>query len=317
MVNIKNCSNKIVFLDTSTLNKDVDLSCFQSFGDFKSYCYTDPEMVFERVQDANIVITNKVILNKELLERCHHLKLICIAATGMNNVDLEAAKELGIVVKNVKGYSTDSVVQQTFAMVLSLSSKIIHYCDYVRTGQWAQSKTFTHQQWPIYEIKNKKWGIIGLGQIGQAVAKVATAFGSKVSYYSTSGQNNNADYNRVELEVLLSESDIITIHAPLNDKTLNLITAKEISLLKEQAILINVGRGGIINEKDLFMSLQEKKILVGLDVVEREPMLVNSFADKLKDNQSIIITPHIAWASMEAQQTLVKGIQTNISEFLA
>lgn len=317
MVNIKNCSNKIVFLDTSTLNKDVDLSCFQTFGDFKSYSYTDPEMVFERVQDANIVITNKVILNKELLERCHHLKLICIAATGMNNVDLEAAKELGIVVKNVKGYSTDSVVQQTFAMVLSLSSKIIQYSDYVRTGQWAQSKTFTHQQWPIYEIKNKKWGIIGLGQIGQAVAKVATAFGSKVSYYSTSGQNNNADYNRVELEVLLSESDIITIHAPLNDKTLNLITAKEITLLKEQAILINVGRGGIINEKDLFMSLQEKKILVGLDVVEREPMLVNSFADKLKDNQSIIITPHIAWASMEAQQTLVKGIQTNISEFLA
>ncbi|WP_457565056.1 D-2-hydroxyacid dehydrogenase [Caminibacter sp.] len=299
---------KIVFLDALTLG-DVDFERFKKFGEVEIYQTTSKEETLSRVKDADIVVTNKVVIDKEIMDKSN-IKFIQIAATGMNNVDLEYAKKKGILVKNVAGYSTNAVIQQTFALVLGLINKVCYFDNYTRK-EYPKSKIFTHiQNW--FEVNGKIWGIIGLGEIGRGVARVAKSFGADVVYYSTSGKNNNDEFKRVSLDEVL-KSDIITIHAPLNENTKNLLNYENLKKMKEGAILVNVGRGGIINEKDLAQVLEEKNIYVGLDVFEREP--VNPDNPLLKFKEKTLFSPHIAWTSVEARNKLMDGIYKNIEEF--
>ncbi len=306
----------IVLLDAKTLGDDLDLSIFEKFGDVSIYQTTQADKTYERIKDANIVITNKVVINADLLELTPKLKLICIAATGMNNVDLDAAKTMGIEVKNVAGYSTQSVVQHTFSMALYLIEKMAYYDHVVKSGKWTDSKLFTDVSRPFFEIAGKRWGIIGLGSIGKEVARVATAFGAKVCYHSTSGENYDQKYPHVALEEMMKECDIISIHCPLNDKTHNLINASNLGLLKKGAVLLNLGRGSIINEADLAVELNKREIYAGLDVLTPEPIAEDNPLMDIANQDRLLITPHIAWASIEARKKLLEGIVGNIKTFL-
>ena len=307
--------NKIVILDAKTLGGDISLDLFNEFGEVISYQTTKPSETIDNIGDANIIITNKVIIDKNIMDNTN-IKLICIAATGMNNVDLDYAKEKGIEVKNVVGYSTNSVTQLTFSIVLEFINKIPYYDNFVKSKQWLNYDSFTHLGQPFKELAGKKWGIIGFGTIGQAVAKVADAFGCDVNYYSTSGMNNNTSYSMYTLEELLKTSDIITIHAPLNDKTNNLLNASNLPLLKENAILLNLGRGGIVNEQDIVAEVESRNIYYGTDVIEKEPMADDSAFLSIRKNENYIFTPHIAWASVESRERLVDLIKENIKTFI-
>ncbi len=306
----------IVLLDAKTLGDDLDITVLESFGTLTVYQTTPPEETLERIQTADIVITNKVVITENMMEAAPRLKLICIAATGMNNVDLDAAKSKGIEVKNVAGYSTKSVVQHTFAMTLYLLEKMAYYDRAVKDGSWSESGLFTDVSQPFYEISGKKWGIIGFGTIGQEVAKVATAFGAEVSYHSTSGKNLQHAYPHQSLELLLKDCDIISIHAPLNDDTYNLINKNNLPFIKEDAILLNLGRGGIINETDLAFELDRRILYAGLDVLEQEPLTLNNRLNEVNHKERLLITPHIAWSSIEARKKLLEGIVENIQVFM-
>ncbi len=306
----------IVLLDAKTLGDDLDITVLESFGTLTVYQTTPPEETLERIQTADIVITNKVVITANMMEAAPRLKLICIAATGMNNVDLDAAKSKGIEVKNVAGYSTKSVVQHTFAMTLYLLEKMAYYDRAVKDGSWSESGLFTDVSQPFYEISGKKWGIIGFGTIGQEVAKVATAFGAEVSYHSTSGKNLQHAYPHQSLELLLKDCDIISIHAPLNDDTYNLINENNLPFIKEDAILLNLGRGGIINETDLAFELDRRTLYAGLDVLEQEPLTLNNRLNEVNHKERLLITPHIAWSSIEARKKLLEGIVENIQVFM-
>lgn len=307
---------KIVILDKDTLGDDVNLSCLNQYGSITSYPFTSPDETLSRVEGMDIIITNKVIIDRNIMNNTQ-IKLICVAATGMNNIDLEYAKKLNIPIKNVAGYSTPSVVQTTFAMALYLIGKIRYFDDYTKSDTgWVQSPVFTHIDNPYSNIENKTWGIIGLGEIGKKVAHIAEAFGAKVCYYSTSGRNRDKDFQRTTLQQLLSTSDIISIHSPLNQETHNLINQENLKLLKENAILLNLGRGGIINEKDLAEYMDSSNIQVALDVLEYEPIRIDNPLRFVKAQERILITPHIAWASKESRERLVQSICNNIKEFL-
>lgn len=306
---------KIVFLDCDTLGYDISLEEFKKFGEVIVYGFSSYEETIARLQGAEIVVTNKTVIDKNIMDNSD-LKLICVAATGMNNIDLEYAKKKNIQVKNVKGYSTHSVTQLTFSFVLNFVQEFEYYTKYTNEREWEKSKIFVNLDKPFYELKDKNWGIIGLGEIGKNVAKIATAFGSKVSYFSTSGNNNCSDYERIGLEEILKKSDIITIYAPLTEFTKNLIGRKELEMLKNGAIMVNVGRGGIVNENDLAEVLDEKEIYVGLDVVEVEPIKSNNPLNFIKNKYRLKMTPHIGWASIEARNELTKGIINNIKTFV-
>lgn len=306
---------KIVFLDKSTLANEIDLSFFNELGDFHEFETTDPEIVTSRIHDCDIIITNKVVLNEANLKDASKLKLIHIAATGMNNIDLEFCKKVGIEVKNVANYSTKSVVQHTFSMLFYLLSSMRYFDDYTKNSDWTKSHVFTHQGRSFNEITGKTWGIIGLGNIGREVANIAQAFGLNIIYYSTSGNNKTTNFERVELEELLKTSDIISLHCPLNEKTQDLIHSKNITHIKSNAIVLNLARGGIINEVALVDYFQKTQLLIGLDVLEKEPMAINSPIIKILKSPRVLVTPHIAWASLQAQQSLVQTIFDNIKLF--
>ena len=308
---------KIVFLDAKTVGDDIDLSIFEEFGEFIAYPTTKREETVERIKDADIVITNKVVLDKDILEKADKLKLICVAATGYNNIDIETAKKKGIAVTNVAGYSTESVVQHTFAMLFYLLEHLRYYDDYVKSGEYAKSDIFTHLGRPFWEVHGKTWGIIGLGTIGRRVAEVAESFGANVIYASTSGVDRKEKYPRYDLDELLQTSDIVSIHAPLNKNTENLITYDKLKLMKKHAILLNLGRGKIVNEADLAKALDEDLIGgAGLDVLEQEPINADNPLLKIKNKEKLLITPHIAWTSIEARKRLIKEIAENIRAFL-
>ncbi|ARU47218.1 D-2-hydroxyacid dehydrogenase [Sulfurospirillum diekertiae] len=307
---------KIVFLDAQTMGKDMDLSLFESFGEFHTYETTSPSECALHIADANIVLTNKVVIDKAVMDACPNLQLICVTATGTNNVDLVYASEKGIVVKNVAGYSTASVAQTTIMLALSLISHCRYYDDFVKKGGWVEAPTFTHIERPFWEIKGKRWGIIGLGTIGKEVAKIATAFGAEVVYYSTSGANNDALYQRVSLEEMLQTCSIISIHAPLNAQTKGLIDETALREMKEGSILVNVGRGGLIDEIALAKVIDEKELYVGLDVLEAEPMQKGHPLLNVKHQERLIVTPHIAWSSIEARTSLMRLVAQNIQTFL-
>ena len=307
---------KIVFLDAKTLGNDITLDKFNSLGDVTIYQTTSNNETLTRVKNADIVVTNKVIINKDIMEQSN-IKLICIAATGMNNVDLQYAKEKGIEVKNVVGYAKATVAQLTITLALHFIQKLDYYKKYVEDKKWENSDIFTHLDKPFYELENKNWGIIGLGNIGKRVAKIAQAFECNVNYYSTSGQNSSTEYNQMQLEELLKTSDIISIHSPLNDTTANLINKSNLHMLKDGAILINVGRGGIINEEDLADALdKEKALFCGLDVVNEEPIKKTNPLNFIQNKERLVITPHIAWASIEARNKIINTTFDNINKFI-
>jgi len=306
---------KIVILDNKTLGKDVSIEGLKGFGELVTYETTTYEETLNRVKDSQIVITNKVVIDKEIIDNSD-IKLICVAATGMNNIDLEYAKQKGIEVKNVAGYSTSSVVQLTLSFVLQFVQKIDFYDNYGKE-HWKDSPIFTNLDKPFYELDGKTWGIIGLGEIGRGVAKVASAFNTNVQYYSTSGKNNNNEYKNVSLEELLTTSDIITIHAPLNEQTLNLLNKDNLQKVKKGTMIINLGRGGIVNEQDITDTINSgQDIYYGTDVVSKEPILKENPLLSIENKDRLMITPHIAWASIEARKRLIAGIESNIREFL-
>jgi len=304
---------KIVLLDALTFGA-TNLSGFDKLGDITVYQTTSADEVQKRITDADVIVTNKVIITDIHMQNSPSLKLICVAATGMNNVDLESAKKRKIEVKNVAGYSTDSVIQHTFSMLFYLMGHSRYYDEYVKDGSYSRSPIFTDVSKPFFEVKGKKWGIIGLGSIGRGVANIANAFGAELFYYSTSGVNRTEDYQRTTLDKMLSECDIISIHAPLNDKTNNLLDYKQLVTCKDGAIILNLGRGGIINEEAAAKIIDEKDIYFALDVLSKEPMRENHPLLNVKSKENLYITPHIAWTSVEARDTLIASIIQNIQD---
>lgn len=306
---------KICVLDAKTLGDDIDLTPIQAMGEVMIYDLTQPHEVAERVKDAHVVVTNKVQLGKKQLKDAKELKLVALFATGFNNIDLEYMKDRGIGVVNVPGYSTKSVAQHTFALLFNLLEHLAFYDEYVKTKSYANSNTFAYIAKPFYEIAGKTWGIIGMGAIGKEVARIAEAFGVHIIYYSTSGNNGRAGYTCVDLDTLLKESDIISIHAPLNEKTQNLIGYKEMSKMKKSALLMNLGRGGIIEEVELARALKENLIRgAALDVLKVEPIEQEHPLYDV-DPSKWIVTPHIAWASVEARDNLIGEVAANIEAF--
>jgi len=305
---------KIVVLDALTYG-DTSLEGFNDLGNVTVYQTTLPEQTIERVKDADVIVTNKVVINEDVMVSAANLKLICVAATGTNNIDHDAAARRGISVKNVAGYSTDAVVQHTFSMLFYLMGHSRYYDEYVKSGGWQREEVFTHIGPSFSELRGKKWGIIGLGEIGRNVARIASAFGAEVSYYSTSGKNDNDEFTKTTLSRLIEESDIVTIHAPLNPSTQNLISHSELLQLKDGAILLNLGRGGIVDEAALSVIIDVKPIYVGLDVLEKEPMRADHPLMNIQHPERLYITPHIAWTSREARERLIASTIKNIQTF--
>jgi glycerate dehydrogenase len=308
----------IIFLDADTIGKDIALTSLESLGNLKVYRTTFRNEAAERIRNADIVISNKVQLLKNEMDSAPNLKLICVTATGINNIDADYASEKGIIIKNVAGYSTESVVQTSFAALLGLLNGITYFDNYVKSGAYSTSPIFTHYGRTYWELAGKQFGIIGMGTIGKRMADVAAAFGAKVSYYSTSGKNSSNSYPRVELTTLLQQSDVISIHAPLNDKTKDLITYQEMKLMKPSALLVNMGRGGIVKEVDLAKAIDDN--LIGgaaVDVYEQEPVPSDHPYLSVKNKQKLLLTPHIAWGSMEARKRVIELTAKNIEEFLA
>jgi len=304
-------SRRIVLLDTLTFG-ETELSAFDKLGEVTVFQTTSKEQTQTRITNCDVIVTNKVVITKEHMQNTPSLKLICVAATGTNNVDLNAAKELNIQVKNVAGYSTDSVIQHTFSMLFYLLGHSRYYDEVVKDETYSKGAIFTDVSQPFFEVKGKKWGIIGLGSIGRGVANIASAFGAEVSYYSTSGVNRTEDFQRANLETLLSTCDIITIHAPLNEKTENLLDYEQLLTCKDGAVVLNLGRGGIINEDAVAKLLDEKDIYFGLDVFSKEPLSEESPLLKVKNSNHLYMTPHIAWTSVEARDELIAGVIKNI-----
>lgn len=307
---------KIVFLDVKTIGEDIDLSDFDKLGEVVKYPFSTQEEALERTKDADVIILNKVEVNEKSIGNAEHLKLVCVTATGTNNLDKEYLAQRGIAWRNVAGYSTESVAQHTFALLFYLLEKLRYYDDYVKTEKYIGDVTFTHFANVFHEIAGKTWGIVGLGNIGRRVADIAKCFGCKVIYYSTSGKNNNQDYERVSFDELLHASDILSVHAPLDENTKGLFDKAAFEKMKETALFINVGRGPIVEEQDLVDALNEGQIAAaGLDVLSVEPMSEQNPLRTIKDSNKLIITPHIAWASVEARTRLMKIISEQIREY--
>lgn len=304
---------KIVFLDSLSLGNK-DLSRFEKFGEFIEYKTTSPLELAERIVDADIIITNKVIMGEKEFSYSPKLKLICICATGVNNIDIPEARKKGIAVINVKDYSTESVAQMTLTFMLNLSSSFSSYNDLIKSGAWPKSPIFTMLNYPFFNLKGKTLGIIGYGAIGKRVEELAKVFGMNI-LISQRPRTNEAAEGRVEFDKVLKKSDFITIHAPLNENTENLFDLEAFKLMKKTSFLINTARGPIVVEEDLAKALKEGLISgVAIDVMKKEPPLDNN---PLFDAPNLIITPHMAWASKESIDTLLLGVEKNISDFLS
>jgi len=309
---------KIVFLDAKSVGEDISLDMFKEFGELILYDYSSPEETYERVADADVIITNKCKIAESTVGSAKHLKLVCVTATGTNNLDKEYLDENGIAWRNVAGYSTETVAQHTFALLFYLLEKLSYYDKYVKEENYVNDTLFTHFANHFHQLSGMKWGIIGLGAIGRRVADLAKLFGCDVCYYSTSGANSNPDYRQVSLDELLSECDVVSVHAPLNENTEGLMNREAFSKMKKNAIFINVGRGPIVDEQALYDALVNEQIYgAGLDVLAVEPMSENNPLVKFKDSTRLIITPHIAWASVEARTNLMNIIYRQVKDYFA
>lgn len=305
---------KIVFLDASTVG-DTPLDEIAALGELVCFPTSTREEALKRVEDCEVLIINKIVVDAELIAAAPALRLICEAATGVNNIDLKAAEARGIPVKNVAGYSTDSVVQETFMHILSLAGNGPYFDGAVKGGGYSAGPIFTDLSRPFYELTGKTMGIIGLGTIGTKVAHVAEAFGMKVVYYSTSGTSHNKDYPSLPLDELMATADVISIHAPYNERTAGLVGAKELSLMKPTAFIVNMGRGGIIDEAALAQAVDDGRIGgAALDVYVREPLPADNPLLHTRHPEKFRFTPHTAWASVEARTRLVSAIAANIRD---
>lgn len=306
---------KIVVLDGKTLG-NVDYIKLNELGQVTYYDMTLKEEVADRIKEANIILTNKVILNGDNLAHANNLELICEMATGFNNIDIDYARSKGIAVTNVAGYSTNTVAQHTFAMLLHLYDNLSYFDKFVKSGKYSSCGMFTNLEMPYRDLVGKTWGIIGLGAIGKRVAKIAEAFGARVIYYSTSGKNNSSKYTRVEFEELLNKADIISIHSPLTEETKGLMNYKAFTKMKKDSIMVNVGRGPIVVDEDLARAIDEEIIGgAALDVFEVEPIPSDNPLLKVKNKEKLVLTPHVAWASEEARNRLFTDLLENIRAY--
>ena len=309
---------KLVILERNSVGTDVDVSCFEKFGEVTCYPNTVAANTSERVKDADIILANKAPLNESTLKDAPNVKLICLLATGFDNVDLAYCKSRSIKVTNVVNYCTSTVAQHTLLLALALSEKIAFYDDYVKSGAYSAQDRFSNFDRTFYDLEGKTWGIIGMGTIGRRVAGLAQAFGCRVIFYSASGKSTCTDYERVEFDTLLQESDILSLHCPLSDRTRGLINKDALSKMKETAILVNVARGPVVDTRALCDALVTDRIAgAGLDVLEQEPMAKDNPLAQIKDSTKLIITPHMAWASLESRTHLVEEVAKNIEAFLA
>ena len=307
---------KIVILEADSLGQDMVFTPFEALGEVVIYRSTTADEMEEKTKDADVIVANKVPICESTIGKAQNLKLVCLTATGTNNLDKDYLDSHGIAWRNVADYSTESVAQHTFAMLFYLLEKLRYYDDYVKDGAYTQDTVFTHFDERFCEIKGKTWGIIGLGNIGRRVAAIASAFGANVIYASASGRTAQDGYHQVDLDTLYAESDIISVHAPLNKYTENLINKDALSKMKSSCIFINVGRGPIVVEEDLADALENDEIAAaGLDVLRVEPMLADNPLGRIKDSKKLLITPHIAWASVEARTRLMDIILGQIKEF--
>ena len=308
---------KIVILERNSVGTDVSVDSISEYGETTVYRNTTAEDVAERIKDAQIIVANKVPLNESTLKDAKDVKLICEFATGYDNVDLNYCKSRGIKVANVVNYSTDAVAQHTFAMCLYILEKLRHYDEYVKSGEYAAQDRFSNFDLPYTELAGKTWGLIGMGNIGKMVAEIAKAFGCRVIFYSVTGRSSCTEYERVDFDTLLKESDFLSLHCPLSDITRNLINLDALKKMKKTAILLNVARGPVVNDEDLYTALTENYILgAGLDVTGTEPMKDSNPLSRIKDSNRLIITPHMAWASIEARTRCVSETCKNIEAFL-
>jgi len=306
---------KIVFLDAKTIGDDIDLSGYRELGEVVTYDFSTTEEARERTKDADVIVLNKVEINEASIGEAEHLKLVCVTATGTNNLDKEYLAKRNIPWRNVAGYSTETVAQHTFALLFYLMEKLRYYDDYVKSERYVEDVSFTHFDHVFHELSGKTWGIIGLGAIGRRVADIAKLFGCHVIYYSTSGKNDQKDYERVSFDELLRTSDIVSVHAPLTPETNGLMNAEAFGKMKPEAIFLNLGRGPIVVEQDLADALKNGQIAAaGLDVLCKEPMAADNPLKEIKDSERLLITPHIAWASIEARTRLMQIILGYIKE---
>lgn len=308
----------IVILERNSVGTDVDVSYYEKLGNVTYYSNTvTVDETRERVKDADIVVANKAPMREETLKDAPNVKLICEFATGFDNCDLEYCKSRGIRVANVVDYSTGIVAQHTFALALALLEKLPHYDEYVKSGAYSAQDRFSNFDIPFYELEGKTWGIMGMGNIGKRVAKIAASFGCRVIFHSITGKSTCTDYPQVDKDTLLTESDILSLHCPLSDLSRNFIDEAALKKMKKTAILINVARGPVVNNRDLYQALVDGEIAAaGLDVVEKEPLEQSNPLSRLKDSNQIIITPHLGWASVEARTRCVAEAYKNIEAFM-
>lgn len=308
---------KIVFLDAKTIGDDIDLSGFERLGEVVKYEFSTTEQARERTKDADVIVLNKVLVNEQSIGEASHLKLVCVTATGTNNLDKDYLAERGIEWRNVAGYSTETVAQHTFALLFYLWEKMAYYDGYVKSGNYVDDVMFTHFSNVFHDLSGRTWGVVGLGAIGRRVADIAGMFGCRVIYYSTSGAHDAPGYTRVDFDTLLAESDIVSVHAPLNENTEHLMNAEAFRKMKKSAVFLNLGRGPIVVERDLADALRQEEIAAaGLDVLTAEPMSADNPLREITDSGKLVITPHIAWASVEARMRLMKQVEQNIEEFV-
>ena len=308
---------KIVVLERNSVGTDIPVD-YSALGDVTYYPNTvTVEEVRERIADADIVVSNKAPMRGEALKDAPNVKLVCEFATGYDNVDIAYCKEQGIKVANVVDYSTDMVAQHTFTLALALLQKLFHYDQYVKSGAYSAQDRFSNFDIPFNELAGKTWGIVGMGNIGRKVARIAEAFGCKVIFHSITGKSTCTAYEQVDKETLLAQSDFLSLHCPLSDLSRDFIGAEELKKMKKSAILINVARGPVVNNRALYEALKAGEIAAaGLDVLEKEPLEVSNPLSELKDSNQIIITPHLAWASVEARMRCVSETAENIKAFL-
>ena len=307
---------KIVFLDASTLGENIDYAQFEQMGEVVKYSFTSPEEAPERVTDADVIVVNKVQINRRTIGTAQKLKLVCVTATGTNSLDKEYLASRKIAWRNVVSYSTESVAQHTFALLFYLMENLRYYDDYTREGRYINDRFFFFFEKNFHELNGMTWGILGLGAIGRRVADIAGMFGARVIYYSASGSPAQDGYRQVDFDTLLSKSDILSVHAPLNENTEGILNADSFRKMKSSAILLNLGRGPIINEKDLADALNAGEIgAAGLDVLCQEPMAPDNPLLTVQDKNRLFITPHIAWAAVETRQRLLRIVADHIRNF--
>lgn len=308
----------IVVLERNSVGTDISVDCLEKFGSVTCYPNTvTVEEVQERIKDADIVVANKAPICEESLKDAPNVKLVCEFATGYDNCDLVYCKSRGIKVANIVDYSTAMVAQHTFTLALALSQKLLHYDNYVKSGAYASQSRFSNFDLPFVELDGKTWGIVGMGNIGRRVAKIAAAFGCKVIFHSITGKSSCTDYPQVDKDTLLVESDFLSLHCPLSDLSRDFIDAEALRKMKKTAVLINVARGPVVNNNDLYEALEAGEIqAAGLDVLEKEPIAEDNPLGRIQDSGKLIITPHLAWASTEARNRCVEGVYLNIEAFL-